>query len=623
MNTPTMLFDNCCICGFDTDGGEEIDGSLYCRHCKPDQAETVERCGEQFPHAQAPANLILRPYQQEAVDSVFTHFQTSNSTLIVMPTGVGKTICFAAAAHRAAEHGRVLVVAHRDELIQQAADKIHRFTGLECDIEMGDRFADQCIIERRCPVLVTSVQTMSRPRRMERFHPEEFVLVIIDEAHHVGDGSGTYGSVIRYYRNSKVLGVSATPDRLDEVALGKAFQTVAYDYKIIQAIDDGWLVPIEQQFIQVEGLDLSTVRTTGGDLNQGDLSRILEQEKILHGYADPTIRISDGRKTLVFAASVNQAEQLAGIFNRHKSESARWICGDSVRCPMETRRETLRDFTAGKFQLLVNCAVLLEGYDEPTIEVVAVCRPTKSRSLYTQMVGRGTRPLGGLVDGLAAPEERCAAIAASEKRSLVVLDFVGNSGRHKLMHTGDILGADFDDDVVGEATRAVGSKNSKGERADMLAALREAEANKKKRLADRARVRVGTKFTATKIDPFGLWDMLPHRESGYLAGKPPTEQQRAKLEKMGAWTDKLRYTEAQQILDEAEHRRKCGLCTYKQGKLLARHHFNPNVGSEQAGAIIDKIVKSGWKLRGNWHGETTPPAAVPRPAPTAWDEAPF
>ena len=134
---------------------------------------------------------------------------------------------------------------------------------------MGDRFADQCIIERRCPVVVTSVQTMSRPRRMERWHPEDFALVIVDEGHHAS--AATYGAIIQYYRQNaacKIAGFTATPDRADEEALGKVFQSVAYDYKIITAIDDGWLVPIEQQFIRVEGLDLSTVRTTGGDLNQ-------------------------------------------------------------------------------------------------------------------------------------------------------------------------------------------------------------------------------------------------------------------------------------------------------------------------------------------------------------------
>ena len=598
MSTAT-LFDICCVCGFDADSGKEIDGSTYCAHCSPEEHAAVQ---PKKPARIPPSGrLVLRDYQKEAFESVFDHLETSDSTLVVMPTGTGKTLVFAAIAERASEAGRVLVMAHRDELIQQAAEKIQRFTGLECDIEMGDQYADQRIFQDRCPVVVTSVQTMSRPRRMERFHHDDFRLVICDEGHHCA--AETYRAVIQYYRKNpscKILGVTATPDRADEEALGKVFQTVAYDYKITQAIDDGWLVPIEQQFIQVDGLDLSTVKTTGGDLNQGDLAKILEQEKILHGYADPTIQIAAGRKTLVFAASIAQAEQLAGIFNRHRPESARWICGDAVRCPREIRRETLKAFARGDFQFLVNCAVLLEGYDEPSIELVAVARPTKSRSLYAQMVGRGTRPLSGLVDGIETPEGRCAAIADSSKQCITILDFVGNSGRHKLIHTGDILGTEFEGDVIAEATRAVGGQNSRGERADMLAALRAAEENKKKRLADKARVRVGAKFTSSKIDPFALWDMLPRREKSYAMGRMADAQQKAKLEKIKAWQEGMTFTQAEQIIEEAEHRRRRGLCTYAQGRLLLKHGFNPEVPFGQAGAIIDKIAKSGWRLRGNF-----------------------
>jgi superfamily II DNA or RNA helicase len=495
------------------------------------------------------------------------------------------------------QHGRMIVMAHRDELIGQAKDKIQRFTGIECDVEMGDARADQCGFYQRAPVLVTSVQTMSRPRRMERFHPEDFGLLIIDEAHHAT--ASTYQAVINYYRQNpalKVLGVTATPDRADETALGQVFKTVAYEYQIVQAIDDGWLVPIEQQFVQVEGLDLSEIKTTAGDLNQGQLAAVLEQEKVLHGYAWPTIELSQGEQTLMFTASVDQAEKMADIFNRHTSGSAEWICGDAVKCPMDHRREVLKRFSNGDFQFLVNCGVLLEGYDEPRIKCVAVARPTKSRSLYAQIIGRGTRPLSGLVDGLGDPIARRSAIATSEKPSLLVLDFVGNSGRHKLIHTGNILGGNYPDDVVAEATRAVQGKSTKGERADMLAELRAAEERKREAARKRAQVAVKAKFQSARIDPFALWDILPKREPGWFKGKKPTQKQLDFLAKAGVPTDDLSFCQASQIIDKAIDRRKKNLCTFKQSKLLAKHGFPTEVTFTEASAIIDRIAKSGWKL---------------------------
>ena len=578
----------CPTCGFGIDDPVMVGGREYCRVCAPAVSE--------LPPIE-PGTVALRPYQEEAVASVFEKLADSDKTLVVQPTGTGKTILFAEVIRRWPE-GRVLVVAHRDELIQQAAKKIQWVTGEECDIEMGDRYADQCSIYRRSRVLVTSVQTMSRPRRHERFNPEDFGLLVYDEAHHAVAPTGQ--AVINRFRENpklKVLGVTATPDRADEAALGRVFESVAYDYQLVQAIDDGWLVPIEQQFIHVDGLDLSNVKTTAGDLNLGQVSKIVEQEKVLHGYAWPTIQIAAGRQTLVFTASVDQAESLSDIFNRHEPGCSEWICGDGVKTPMETRRDTLKRFSEGKFQFLVNCAVLLEGYDEPNIRVVAVARPTKSRCLYAQIVGRGTRPLAGVVDGIAEATGRRIAIQASEKQALTVLDFVGNSGRHKLMHTGDLLGGDFSEDIVAAATRAVQSKNSKGERADMLAELRAAEQRKREEAHKRAHVTAQAKFRSVSIDPFAAWDLLPKREPGWHKGRKPTPKMLAYLTKLGVKTAGLTFCEAGQIISEANKRREKGLATYKQSKLLIKHGFSADVSFSDASAIINRIAKSGWTLR--------------------------
>ena len=440
--TPDVMV--CSVCGFPDDTLVSLpSGEVACECCAATLcvADTLQ-------DNQA---WTLRPYQQEAHDSIFGCLETANSALLVLPTGCGKTISFAKVIQDWPT-GRVVVMAHRDELIRQAADKIQRVTGEVCDIEMGDYRADQRSLHAAAKVVVTSVQTMSRRNRHTRFHPEEFGLLIIDEAHHAV--AKTYLAVIDYFRqnpNLKVLGVTATPDRTDEAALGRVFESVAYEYSLPQAIDDGWLVPIQQQFVHIEGLDLSAVKTTAGDLNQRQLADILEEEKTAQQIVSATMQVADGAQTLIFAASVDQAEQMAMIANRHKPGCAEWICGDAVRCPMDTRRALLERFRNRDFQCLFNCAILLEGFDQDNISVV-VPKATKSRSLYAQMIGRGTRPLSGLVDGLDSADARRAAIAASAKGHMLALDFVGNSGRHKLIHAGDVLGGSYDDEIVAEAT---------------------------------------------------------------------------------------------------------------------------------------------------------------------------
>jgi superfamily II DNA or RNA helicase len=364
-------------------------------------------------------------------------------TLAVLPTGTGKTVCFAHVAKTwlDSDRGRVLIMAHREELIQQAADKVLQVTGLHADIEMGESRADQCSLIDQAPVVITSVQTMCRPNRHERFDPRQFGLLIVDEAHHAT--APTYRRVIDHFAQNpdlRILGVTATPDRADEEALGQAFESVAFTYEIETAIQDGWLVPIEQQFVQVQGLDLSGCRTTAGDLNEGDLARIMETEENLHGVVHPALELAGDRPSLFFMASVAHAERGAEIANRHQAESAVCLHG---KTPRDERREKLKAFSRGEFQHLFNCGLFLEGFDETSIAVVAMARPTKSRALYAQAVGRGTRPLPGLVDGLDDAAARRRAIAMSHKPGLLVLDFVGNSGRHKLVSTADILGGNY------------------------------------------------------------------------------------------------------------------------------------------------------------------------------------
>jgi superfamily II DNA or RNA helicase len=541
--------------------------------------------------------MNLRPYQAAASDAIFKEWQEHDSTLVVMPTGGGKTVLFADVIRRVFPR-RALVIAHREELIFQARDKIQRVTGLSADVEMGDYRADGGLFEQ-ARVVVSTIQTQCSGGdgggRMSKFDPQRFGVLIIDEAHHAT--SPSYRRVIEYYRTNpalKVLGVTATPDRADEEALGQVFQSVAFDYEVLDAIHDGWLVPIEQQMVHVEGLDYSDIRTTAGDLNGGDLAAVLDGEKNLQQMASASVAIIGDRRALVFTASVRAAEMTAEIFNRHRPKMAAWVCGKTER---EERRRVLADFAAGKVQVVCNCGVLTEGFDDPGVEVVIMGRPTKSRSLYSQMVGRSTRPLPGVVDGPETAEARKAAIAASAKASCLVVDFVGNAGKHKLVTSADILGGKVSEDALEQAMKRV---RAAGGPVNMTEALDEAEAElrEQKRLAEAAR-RAGlvakARFTTQSVDPFDVLHLEPVKARGWDAGQQLTEKQRSLLGKQGINPDRVSFAEGRQLIAEIFRRWDGKLCSFKQAKVLRKYGYDTEVSFAEASATIDALARNGWR----------------------------
>lgn len=511
--------------------------------------------------------MKLRKYQQHAVDSAIDELATNKSTLIVLPTGGGKTIVFSRLCEHFMQTGRVMVIAHREELIRQAASKIKAVTGYQPSVEMASEWSAEDGFNKP-KIVVSSVQTLCRGR-IERFDPSEFSLLISDEAHH--STASSYSTVYDHMlsKGCKHLGVTATPDRSDEQALGKVFQTVAYDYELPNIIEDGWLVPVKQRLVTVTGLDYSRAKVTAGDLNQGDVAAAQANESILHEMIDPIIEIAGKRKTIVFATPGSKkpteddegfhiAERMTEIFNRYKPNSARRVSQDT---PKDERRQMLAEFAEGKFQFLVNVGVLTEGFDDPTIEVVAITRPTKSRSLYSQMVGRGTRPLPGIVDQYEHAHERRHAIKGSTKPHVEVLDFVGNSGRHKLVNTADILGGNYEQVVIDKAV-----KKAKDESVDMTEALKEAyeETKDEREKERRAKILARTKFNITDVDPFDVFDLQPIRERAWDKGKPPTPAQLHALRTMGI-PSKPNITRAQagQLLSEAYRRRDEGLVSFQ------------------------------------------------------------
>ena len=545
--------------------------------------------------------MILRPYQSDASDAIFTEWLTHDSTLVVIPTGGGKTVLFADVIRRIFPR-RALVLAHREELIFQARDKIQRVTGLRVDVEMGEYKAEDGLFDA-ARVVVSTIQTQCSGGdgggRMAKFDPQRFGVLIIDEAHHAT--SPSYRRVIEYYRTNrllKILGVTATPDRADEAALGEVFQSVAFDYEVLDAIHDGWLVPIEQMMVHVDGLDYSSIRTTAGDLNGGDLASVLESEKNLQQIASASLDIIGRRRALVFNASVKSAELTAEIFNRHRSGMAAWVCGKTER---DERRKILAAFAAGKVQVVCNCGVLTEGFDDPGVEVVIMGRPTKSRSLYSQMVGRSTRPLPGIVDGPETAEARKAAIAASAKPNCLVVDFVGNSGKHKLITSADILGGNVSDEAL---ELAVTRAKKAGKPVNMSEALDEAEEEIKQqreqaRLAEaarRARVVASARFTVQSVDPFDVLAIKPVTARGWDAKGNVSDKCRNILQKhMGLDPNNFTQRQAIALVREQFRRWDHKLCSFKQAKVLRKYGYSTEVSFNQASSTIDALAKNNWQ----------------------------
>jgi superfamily II DNA or RNA helicase len=392
-----------------------------------------------------------------------------------------------------------LFLAHRSELIWQAKGAIEAHTGFECGIEMASERVERSLFAKH-KVVISTVQTQiaGRPmKRMQQFRPEDFALVIIDESHRAAADS--YVEIIAYYRQNprlRVLGITATPQRADKESLGKVFESRAYNYGILNGVRDGWLVDVTQQFIKVDSLDWSECRTTAGDLNAGDVAKVVEKKENIAGICHPSLEVIFGlepgtlttkpladwpaflkslgkvpRRTIVFTATVKQAEECCHIFNTAFPGLAEWVCGETDK---DKRKNLLERFKNGRTPVCVNVSVLSEGYDNQWVEVIVMGKATKSLTAYTQWCGRGTRPLPGVVDGdnLDTAEQRRKAIAESEKPRVRIIDFVGNSGRHKLVNSMHVLCGEMSDAAIDRAIKdAIESKKPKR----VLVALSNAE----------------------------------------------------------------------------------------------------------------------------------------------------
>lgn len=309
---------------------------------------------------------------------------------------------------------KTLVLAHREELLSQAEEKIRAVDNtLNISIEQGARHADP-----DSDVIIASVATLGRSAsdRIERFKPDDIGLIIIDEAHHAT--AGTYRNILDYFKDAFVLGVTATPDRADNVGLEEIFQTIAYKYDIRDGVNDNYLSRIRAFTVRTD-TDLSDVKVQMGDFQQGVLAQMVNNPLRNQLVVQTYMKRWGGLKALVFAVDVQHATDLTKAFC-DAGVKAGFIIGSTAT---EERKTMLKDFRSGKLSVLVNCAVLTEGFDEPSIEVVLMARPTASKGLFIQMVGRGTR----LHEG---------------KKGLILVDFVDNTSKHNLVTASSLVGLD-------------------------------------------------------------------------------------------------------------------------------------------------------------------------------------
>ena len=515
--------------------------------------------------------MELRPYQEEARQAIEGEWgKGTRRTLLVLPTGCGKTIVFAKVTEdRIRQGSRVLILAHRGELLEQAADKIGRATRLGCAVEK----AEQSCLGSWFRVVVGSVQTLMREKRLNRFPEDYFGTIIIDEAHHCI--SDSYRKVLNHFPEARVLAVTATPDRGDMRNLGEVFDSLAYEYTLPRAIREGYLSPIKAMTIPLT-LSLAGVSIQAGDFKAGDIATALDP--YLYQIADEMAKYCMDRKTVVFLPLVKTSQKFRDIL-LEKGFKATEVNGES-----RNRKEILEAFDRGDYDVLCSSMLLTEGWACPSVDCIVVLRPTKVRSLYSQMVGRGTRLHPG-------------------KEHLLLLDFLWHTERHELCHPASLICENEDvarkmtadlEATAGcpvdlEEAEKKASEEVVAEREEALAAKLAEMKHRKKRLVDPLQFEMSIKAEdlAGYVPSFG-WEM-----------SPPSDKQKAALEKLGICPDEIDNSgKAEKLLDRLAVRRNEGLTTPKQIRFLESRGFQ-HVGTWQfdtAKKLIDRIAANGWRI---------------------------
>lgn len=395
--------------------------------------------------------LVLRDYQRAALTALSQKLESGiRRVLIALATGTGKTVIFAPLAGWFPPH--TLVLAHREELVDQAAAAVQRANpAYRVEIEQAERHASD-----RADVIVASVQTLAMsPARLAQVALRGVRCLVLDEAHHgtaesyltileffglvppradveqdpavrAARGAARRLAIGEHYRAWQVpanapffVGFTATPNRHDGQGLEWIFDEIAFRMDIVEAIEGGWLVPVRGKRIKTDS-NITRVGTRAGDFKQKELSSEVNSEARNALIVQTHLRECPGSPFLAFAVDMAHGRAIQEMFGKYGVEAA-VVFGDTET---HLRRETIARFRSGALQGLISVGVTTEGFDVPRVAAIHMARPTKSGLLYTQILGRGTRPLPGVVDGPETPAARQEAIAASGKPDLLVLDYV-------------------------------------------------------------------------------------------------------------------------------------------------------------------------------------------------------
>lgn len=509
----------------------------------------------------------LYPYQITCCNKVYEEFAKGiKRTILICATGGGKTsICSEIVDTFYARGMRVLWLAHREELLFQAQQRIYDFTGYLGEIDKAQKVADIS-----ASIIIASVQTL-RAKRLERYPKDHFDLIIYDECHHiVSDG----GKKIIDYFDSKLLGVTATPDRADEKSLGDIFDSVAFQYSLIDAIKGGYLANIKGFQIKDFEIDLSELRkATGGDYSDSDLENVILKyvNPIADGICNPTIK---DLKSICFTPTVKSAAILCNVLNE-RGVKARYISGET---DSRERQRTLLDYKNDEFTHLLNCAVLTEGFDEPSIQNVIMTRPTLSRAFYAQCVGRVTR------------KHHSKLLDANGNPYGYLTEFSYANTKHKLVNAYELFASKGFDERVREKA----AKLNHGNFLDNLEFAHDEIFNIKKILS---RIKLSTK-EGTVYDPFAMCDALGVDLSGEFDIKwkdvvftgEVTPKQLESLKKRGVSNpEKLNKAEAAKILNMPSPKM---LSILNRNKIMNAE----NLTMSQASIIIDKLAGAGWRV---------------------------
>lgn len=538
--------------------------------------------------------MALRPYQLNAVKAVHKEWNSGNkNTLVVMPTGTGKTIVFSQIVKdQVAKGEKVLILAHREELLKQAADKLKASSGMESALEK----AANTSIGSGLDVVVGSVQTLRQKSRLEKFSKDYFGTIIIDEAHH--SAADSYKNILEYFNQAKVLGVTATPDRADMKSLSDVFDSLAFEYKLPEAINDGYLCKIRTKTIPLK-VDISKVHTLAGDFNPNELGQALDL--YLEAIADSIVKECKGRKTVIFTPLVRISQRLNELLKD------RGVNTVEVNGSSKDREEILKDFESGKYDAMTNAMLLTEGWDCPSVDCIICLRPTKSRSLYAQIVGRGTRLCKG-------------------KDNLLILDYLWLSGKHPLCHPSDIFCEDAE--VAARTTKKLADyaatdcggldgpdgtdliqaiqeaqEEMKNEKRQMMRRIEEQEEAVRKRLAEQRQKRKGL------VDPFQYMFSIEstairdYKPTFGWETKAPSQKAKDAIEGYGVDANSIESAGlANLILKELMKRWDSGMATPKQIRFLENRDFR-HVGrwtKAYASGVIGTISDHDWSLPNNF-----------------------